>query len=46
MLGNGLRVVMGAVHALGGSISVSLRGHKLTLTVDPADATTKVIKDE
>jgi hypothetical protein len=46
MLGNGLRVVMGAVHALGGSISVSLRGHRLTLAVDPADGTTKIVEDE
>jgi hypothetical protein len=46
LLGNGLRVVMGAVHALGGSIVVSLRGHKLTLAADPADGTTKIVKDE
>jgi hypothetical protein len=46
LLGNGLRVVMGAVHAFHGSIVVSLRGHKLTLAVDPADGTTKIVKDE
>jgi hypothetical protein len=46
LLGNGLRVVMGAVHAFEGSIEVSLRGHKLTLEVDSTDGTTKVAKDE
>jgi hypothetical protein len=46
LLGNGLRVVMGAVHAFGGSIIVSLRGHRLTLEVDPADGTTNIVKDE
>jgi hypothetical protein len=45
LLGNGLRVVMGAVHALHGSIVVSLRGHELTLEVDPSDGSTKVVKD-
>jgi hypothetical protein len=46
LLGNGLRVVMGAVHALNGSIVVVTRGHKLTLAVDPADGTTKIVKDQ
>jgi hypothetical protein len=46
LLGNGLRVVMGAVHAFQGSIELSLRGHKLTLEVDPDDGTTKIAKDE
>ena len=46
LLGNGLRVVMGAVHAFGGSIVVSLRGRRLRLEVDPADGTTKIVKDE
>jgi hypothetical protein len=46
LLGNGLRVVMGAAHALNGSIVVSVRGHKLTLAVNPADSTTTIIKDE
>jgi hypothetical protein len=45
MLGNGLRVVMGAVHALKGSIMVELRGHRLTLSVNPADGST-IVKDE
>jgi hypothetical protein len=46
LLGNGLRVVMGAVHALGGWLVISLRGHKLSLEVDPADGSTKIAKDE
>jgi hypothetical protein len=46
LLGNGLRVVMGAVCALKGSLVISLRGHKLTLEVDPADGTTRIVKDE
>ena len=46
LLGNGLRVVMAAVHALNGSIVVALRGHRLTLAVDPTDGTTKVVTDE
>jgi hypothetical protein len=43
MLGNGLRVVMGAVHALGGWIIIEARNHNLELQVDPADGSTKVI---
>jgi hypothetical protein len=46
LLGNGLRVVMGAVHAFHGAIVMSLRGHKLTLEVDLADGATKIVKDE
>jgi hypothetical protein len=46
LLGNGLRVVMGAVCAFQGSIVVSVRGHKLTLEVDRALGTTKIVKDE
>jgi hypothetical protein len=34
MLGNGLRVVMGAVAALGGHISIASREHCLTLGID------------
>jgi hypothetical protein len=43
MLGNGLRVVMGAVHALGGWIIVEAHNHQLELQVDPEDGSTKVI---
>jgi hypothetical protein len=46
LLGNGLRVVMGAVHALGGSITVSVRGRSLTLGVDPTNGTTRIIQDD
>ena len=46
LLGNGLRVVMGAVYALKGSLVISLRGHRLTLEVDPAEGTTNIVKDE
>jgi hypothetical protein len=46
MLGNGLRVVMGAVAAFGGTIEVISRGHRLALAVDPASGKTVVISDE
>jgi hypothetical protein len=46
LLGNGLRVVMGAVHALGGSIAVSVRGRSLILEVNPADGKTKIVQQE
>jgi hypothetical protein len=46
MLGNGLRVVMGAVAAFGGQISVTTRGHRLSLAVDTATGMTKVLTDE
>lgn len=46
MLGNGLRVVMGAIAAYGGSITVITRGHRLGLAVDPIDGTTQVVSDE
>jgi hypothetical protein len=46
MLGNGLRVVMGAVAAYGGQISVTTRGHRLSLSVDTATGVTKVLTDE
>lgn len=39
-LGNGLRVVMGAVAASGGGISVATRGRRLTLAVASDGATT------
>jgi hypothetical protein len=45
MLGNGLRVAMGAVHALGGLIIVTSAGHRLALEVDPTDGSTKVVTD-
>src|SRR4051794_39346999 len=43
MLGNGLRVVMGAVAASEGSIIVETRGHRLTLAVDDATGRTLVL---
>ncbi len=42
MLGNGLRVVMGGVAASGGDITVTTRGQRLRLTVDPATGLTQV----
>ena len=46
MLGNGLRVVMGAVAALEGTIFVASRGRHLTLTVDTVTGQTIVENDE
>jgi hypothetical protein len=46
MLGNGLRVVMGAVAAYKGSIVVMTRGRRLELSVDPVGGFTKVISDK
>ncbi len=46
MLGNGLRVVMGAVAAYNGTIAVTSRGRRLSLAVDPISGTTRVITDE
>jgi hypothetical protein len=46
MLGNGLRVVMGAVAAYGGTITITTRGHCLSLAVDTIDGTTQVVSDE
>jgi hypothetical protein len=37
---------MDATHALGGSIVVSWRGHRLTLAINPADGTTEIVKDQ
>ena len=45
MLGNGLRVVVGAVAASEGSLVVETRGHRLTLAVDPVHGTTTVTED-
>src|SRR3954452_17845509 len=45
MLGNGLRVVVGAVAALGGTIAVSSRGHGLELKVDRATGKTIIASD-
>ena len=46
MLGNGLRVVAGAVAASEeGWLAVATRGHRLTLAVDPATGTTRVTED-
>ena len=46
MLGNGLRVVMGAVAAYKGSIVVMTRGRRLGLAVDPVTGKTEVTSDE
>jgi hypothetical protein len=46
MLGNGLRVIMGAVAAYNGQISVTTRGHCLRLAVDTLTGETKVPADE
>jgi hypothetical protein len=46
LLGNGLRVVMGAVYALNGSIVVTLRGRRLSLAVNPSDGSTTITRDE
>jgi hypothetical protein len=44
MLGNGLRVVVGAVAASEGTLTVETRGHHLTLAVDAATGTTMITK--
>ena len=46
MLGNGLRVVMGAVTVSNGMLVVETRGHRLTLAVNPATGLTHVTNDE
>jgi len=46
MLGNGLRVVMGAVAVSGGILIVETRGHRLRLATDSATGETLVIADE
>jgi hypothetical protein len=46
MLGNGLRVVMGAVAVSGGTLIVETRGHRLRLATDSATGATLVIADE
>jgi hypothetical protein len=46
MLGNGLRVVMGAVHAFKGTIEVISRGRWLALAVDAATGKTMIVGDE
>jgi hypothetical protein len=46
MLGNGLRVVVGAVAASEGSLVVETRGHRLTLAVDPATGVAMVTRDQ
>ena len=45
MLGNGLRVVMGAVAAFDGTISVTSRGHRLALAIDRITGTTCIASD-
>jgi hypothetical protein len=46
MLGNGLRVVAGAVAASEGSLTVETRGHRLTLATNPADGLTEITDDQ
>ena len=46
MLGNGLRVVVGAVAASEGWLVIETRGHRLTLAVDAANGTTTVTEDQ
>jgi Histidine kinase-, DNA gyrase B-, and HSP90-like ATPase len=46
MLGNGLRVVVGAVAAMGGGLIVETRGHRLTLAICPQTGRTIVVADE
>jgi hypothetical protein len=46
MLGNGLRVVMGAIAASNGVLIVETRGRRLTLSVDPFTGRTCIDKDE
>jgi hypothetical protein len=46
MLGNGLRVVVGAVFASGGSLVVETHGRRLTLAVDPTTGLTTVTEDQ
>jgi hypothetical protein len=46
MLGNGLRVVMGAAAVSGGILTVETRGHLLQLETDRATGETLVIADE
>jgi hypothetical protein len=46
MLGNGLRVVMGAVAAFGGSIALESRGRRLELGIDRLTGKTVIDKDE
>jgi hypothetical protein len=46
MLGNGLRVVVGAVAASDGWLVIETRGHRLTLAVDAANGITTVADDQ
>jgi Histidine kinase-, DNA gyrase B-, and HSP90-like ATPase len=46
MLGNGLRVVVGAVVAYGGSLVVQTRGRRLTLSICSTTGVTTVATDE
>lgn len=45
MLGNGLRVVTGAVAATSGSLAVVTRGHRLVLAVCPATGKSLIVSD-
>jgi hypothetical protein len=45
MLGNGARIIVGAVAASEGSLVVETRGHHLTLAVDAASGITTVTED-
>jgi Histidine kinase-, DNA gyrase B-, and HSP90-like ATPase len=46
MLGNGLRVVMGAVASSGGTLTVETRGHRFKLATDTETGESIVIADE
>jgi hypothetical protein len=46
MLGNGLRVVAGAVAASEGSLVVETRGHRLVLRIDDITGRTTIVTDE
>jgi hypothetical protein len=46
MLGNGLRVVAGAVAASEGSLVVETRGHRLVLRIDDITGLTTIVTDE
>ncbi len=45
MLGNGLRVVMGAVAATNGKLVVETRGHRFELGVDRTTGLTRIVSD-
>ena len=46
MLGNGLRVVMGAVAAHHGSIAITTRGQRIVLRVDPVSGKSEIVSQQ